>query len=122
MNEDRAENARVISWVKGTRHHQLPIAESDDVDEPAVPVITVVRSSEELQNLPTETVITWTEGAASSDTERHAAVLYVEGEDVWVSHTGHSNWSTSIEHVRYPAQAFIWPPPKSLDRKGTIEP
>ncbi|SIN48398.1 Uncharacterised protein [Mycobacteroides abscessus subsp. bolletii] len=72
--------------------------------QPATPAITVIWSADELRNLPTETLLTWTDFG-----ERIAAVLFVDQDEVWVSHTGPDHWSTSIDHVRYPAQAFIWP-------------
>lgn len=88
----------------GTRPH------GSNESEPVIPAITVVWSVDELRNLPTETLLTWSDLG-----ERVAAVLFVDQDEVWVSHTGPEHWSTSIEHVRYPAQVFIWPPANSSD-------
>jgi hypothetical protein len=79
------------------------ISAAADESELATPAVRVVRSVDELHNLPTETLLTWTDLH-----ERVAAVLFVDEDEVWISHTGPDHWSTSIDHVRYPAQAFIW--------------
>ncbi|MDM2402115.1 hypothetical protein PP613_23560 [Mycobacteroides abscessus] len=103
MNDESTASGREVSWVKGHQHHQLPITTETNETDPAAPSITVIRSAHELQNLPTETLLTWTDFG-----ERIAGVLFVDQDEMWISHTGPEHWSTSIDHVRYPAQAFTW--------------
>ncbi|SLE83356.1 Uncharacterised protein [Mycobacteroides abscessus subsp. massiliense] len=113
MNEaNHDENPDELAWVAGSLHHQLPAPTPPPSAFLLTPTITVVRSVDELRNLPTETVLSWTEGIPGPTAERRAAVLFVDEDDIWISHTGHSNWSTSIEHIQFPAQAFIWPKPE----------